>query len=64
MPRLFFKTLQPQKRNIENELGYALEWEEMPDGQESRISYYLDCVSAWNKDPVFGVIGVQSGPPH
>jgi hypothetical protein len=22
------------------------------------------CVSAWNKDPVFGVIGVQSGPPH
>jgi hypothetical protein len=22
----------------------------------------LDCVSAWNKDPVFGVIGIQSGP--
>ena len=22
------------------------------------------CVSARNKDPVFGVIGVQSGPPH
>src|ERR1035437_1635062 len=26
------------------------------------------CVSAWNKDPVFGVIGIQSGPgtegPH
>jgi hypothetical protein len=22
------------------------------------------CVSAWNKDPVLGVIGVQSGPPH
>src|ERR1700693_286335 len=21
-----------------------------------------DCVSAWNKDPVFGVIGIQSGP--
>jgi hypothetical protein len=21
------------------------------------------CESAWNKDPVFGVIGVQSGPP-
>ncbi|WP_461319535.1 DUF1127 domain-containing protein [Bradyrhizobium barranii] len=20
------------------------------------------CVSAWNKDPVFGVIGIQSGP--
>ncbi len=23
----------------------------------------LGCVSAWNKDPVFGVIGIQSGPP-
>jgi hypothetical protein len=22
----------------------------------------LNCVSAWNKDPVFGVIGIQSGP--
>jgi hypothetical protein len=22
----------------------------------------LECVSAWNKDPVFGVIGIQSGP--
>ena len=24
----------------------------------------VDCVSAWNKDPVFGVIGIQSGPRH
>ena len=23
-----------------------------------------DCVSAWNKDPVLGVIGIQSGPRH
>lgn len=22
------------------------------------------CESAWNKDPVFGVIGIQSGPPR
>jgi hypothetical protein len=22
---------------------------------------WLPCVSAWNKDPVFGVIGIQSG---
>ncbi|MHC2293756.1 hypothetical protein [Bradyrhizobium barranii] len=22
----------------------------------------VECVSAWNKDPVFGVIGIQSGP--
>jgi hypothetical protein len=21
------------------------------------------CETAWNKDPVFGVIGIQSGPP-
>jgi hypothetical protein len=21
------------------------------------------CVSAWNRDPVSGVIGVQTGPP-
>jgi hypothetical protein len=24
----------------------------------------VNCVSAWNKDPVFGVIGIQSGPRH
>ena len=24
---------------------------------------FLGCESAWNKDPVFGVIGIQSGPP-
>jgi hypothetical protein len=24
----------------------------------------IACVSAWNKDPVFGVIGIQSGPRH
>jgi Restriction endonuclease len=24
----------------------------------------VECVSAWNKDPVFGVIGIQSGPRH
>jgi type I restriction enzyme R subunit len=29
-----------------------------------RVQYrdYVCCVSAWNKDPVFGVIGIQSGP--
>ena len=24
----------------------------------------LHCVSAWNKDPVLGVIGVEKGPPE
>ncbi|MGC0395293.1 transposase InsO family protein [Bradyrhizobium sp. USDA 241] len=30
-----------------------------------RVSITMEaalCVSAWNKDPVFGVIGIQSGP--
>jgi hypothetical protein len=26
------------------------------------VSVFALCVSAWNKDPVFGVIGIQSGP--
>jgi hypothetical protein len=24
--------------------------------------YQIHCVSAWNKDPIIGVIGVQTGP--
>jgi hypothetical protein len=28
------------------------------------IASFRKCVSAWNKDPVFGVIGIQSGPRH
>ena len=27
-----------------------------------QLGAWLNCVSAWNKDPVFGVIGIQSGP--
>ena len=29
---------------------------------EIRSAIENGCVSAWNKDPVFGVIGIQSGP--
>src|SRR4051794_33230013 len=29
----------------------------------SRPEGRTSCESAWNKDPVFGVIGIQSGPP-
>jgi len=33
-----------------------------PGQKQYRIMKALgDCVSAWNKDPVFGVIGIQSG---
>jgi TolB-like protein len=27
-----------------------------------RATQAIGCESAWNKDPVFGVIGIQSGP--
>ena len=26
------------------------------------MAWFADCDSAWNKDPVFGVIGIQTGP--
>ena len=34
---------------------------------EAKMLHQFDhrwCKSAWNKDPVFGVIGIQSGPPR
>src|SRR3954453_1646816 len=37
----------------------------MSDWQRSlltTVNLEAACVSAWNKDPVFGVIGIQSGP--
>lgn len=33
--------------------GERMDFDQFKDGP--------DCVSAWNKDPVFGVIGIQSG---
>ena len=36
--------MRKQKDMIEQELGYRLEWEELPDGQDSRIAIYLDDV--------------------
>jgi hypothetical protein len=33
------------------------------ESHEVRVGHPA-CVSAWNKDPVFGVIGIQSGPRH
>src|SRR5690606_31551311 len=34
----YFKLLEKQTEEIERELGYALDWEELPDGQDSRVS--------------------------
>ena len=42
--KAFFHLLQEQKDVIEGELGYPLEWEELPDGLDSRIAIYLDDV--------------------
>lgn len=37
-----FQTLFSQREVIERELGYPLEWEELPTQQDSRVSVYLD----------------------
>jgi hypothetical protein len=44
--KTFFALLQDQKDAIEQELGFALAWEELPEGQDARIAVYLD-----NADP-------------
>lgn len=41
-----FGQLKDHKADVERELGYALEWQELPDGQDSRIAVFLD-----NSDP-------------
>jgi len=40
--KAFFHLLAAQKNEIERELGFALDWEELPAGQDSRISISLD----------------------
>ena len=49
--------------------AYGLIWSGARNFEGKRVSIVLTlagaliwCVSAWNKDPVFGVIGIQSGP--
>jgi hypothetical protein len=37
----FFRLLHAQKAEIESELGYALAWEELPEGKDTRISVPL-----------------------
>jgi hypothetical protein len=38
----FFRLLLSQKVEIERELGYALDWQELPEGQDSRIAISRD----------------------
>lgn len=40
--KAYFHLLAAQKDAIEHELGYSLYWEELPAGQDSRISVCLD----------------------
>ena len=40
--KAFFHLLAAQKDAIEHKLGFALDWEELPSGQDSRISVSLD----------------------
>ena len=42
--------LEKQKQAIEKELGYPLEWEELPAGQDSRISIVLHDANLRNTD--------------
>jgi hypothetical protein len=40
--KAFFGLLQRQKEAIERDLGYPLEWEELPSRRDSRVSCYLN----------------------
>ena len=48
--KAFFHLLHEQKADVEVELGYPLEWEELPDGRDSRIASYLDQTNAEDRD--------------
>ena len=41
-------------------LSRSMVYREIKDGRLRVMK--VGCDSAWNKDPVFGVIGIQSGP--
>ena len=45
-----FHLLREEKEDIERELGYSLEWEELPAGTDSRIAVYFDDVDPGDKD--------------
>lgn len=47
--KAFFHLLRAQRAAIEGELGYALDWDELPDGQDSRISVALDDADPQNQ---------------
>jgi hypothetical protein len=48
--KAYFGLLEKQKQAVEQELGYPLEWEELPAGQDSRISVALHDANPRNTD--------------
>jgi hypothetical protein len=40
--KTFFALLRNQKAEIESDLGYPLDWQELPDGLDSRIAIFLN----------------------
>ncbi len=47
--KAYFALLKEQQANIESELGFPLEWEELPAGPDSRITMYLRDVDPEDK---------------
>ena len=47
--KAFSNLLIEQKDTIEQDLGYPLQWEELPDLRDSRISVRLSDVDPWDK---------------
>lgn len=47
--KTFFSVLKSQKNEIERELGYSLEWEELPEGRDCRIASSLNDVDPKDK---------------
>lgn len=45
----YFALLESQKTSTEHELGYALDWEPLPDGRDSRVSVSLNNVDPENE---------------
>ena len=46
----YFEALRSQSEQIQSELGYPLEWEDMPEGTDCRIAVYLDDADPENSD--------------
>ena len=46
----FFALLFARRNEIESELGYALDWQELPEGQDCRVALSMDADPADEAD--------------